>query len=356
MRKRLIVTIALQIALILFGQSVNACTDFQIKSKDGVIIVGRSLEWGADMKSQLRFHSRQEKFQSDAPSGRPGLEWRSKYGYVAADCYGLNVCIDGMNEEGLSVGGLWFPGAEYPNVFQSATKALNVIDMGDWILGNFADVDEMKSALINVHVWGKGMPQLKGSLPTMHFALHDVRGHNAVIEFTNGHMKVYENPNGVLTNAPSFDWHLTNLRNYLSINPANPKPVMIEGTVLAPPGQGSGFLGIPGDWTPPSRFVRTTTMLHFAKPPFDAASGVNLAEHILNSVDIPLGDIRPEGGDLSESDYTQWILIKDLSNKILYFRSYRHLNLKSIDLKKINFEAGASNRKIPIDSETLKME
>ena len=192
------------------------------------------------------------------------------------------------------------------------------------------------------------MPQLSGALPTMHFALHDQQGHSAVVEFIKGSMKIYDNPNGVLTNAPAFDWHMTNLCNYLTVNPANPRPLIIEGTVLSPPGQGSGFLGIPGDWTPPSRFVRTTAMLHYAKPAVDAVHGINLAEHILNSVDIPVGAVRPTDGDINKSDYTQWVIIKDLTNKILYFRSYENLTLRSVDLSKLNMSADSAVKPISI--------
>jgi len=184
----------------------------------------------------------------------------------------------------------------------------------------------------------------------MHFALHDVTGKNAVIEYIDGQLKVYDNPNGVLTNAPSFDWHTTNLCNYLNVTPTNPNPITIGGTILSTPGQGSGFLGIPGDWSPPSRFVHTTAILYFAKPAENATQGINLAEHVLNSVDIPIGAIRPSDGDISKSDYTQWVLIKDLTNRILYYRSYENLNLRSIDLKQCDMNAGAKAKVIPIAS------
>ena len=148
MKKRPVLETVFLAVTIIFGQAAMACTDFQIKTKDGAVIVGRSLEWGEDMQSQLRIHPRQEKHQSGAPENKSGLSWQSKYGYVGADCYGLDVCIDGINEKGLSVGGLWFPGAEYGNdISQDNRKiALNVIDMGGWLLGNFATIAEAKNS------------------------------------------------------------------------------------------------------------------------------------------------------------------------------------------------------------------
>ena len=110
---------------------------------------------------------------------------------------------------------------------------------------------------------------------------------------------------------------------------------------MAPVGQGSGFLGIPGDWSPPSRFVKTATYLRFAKETANSLEAVNLAEHFLNAVDIPLGEVRDPGKDTG--DYTQWVVIKDLTQKVFYFRSYGDLVLKMIDLKKLNFDREMKN-------------
>ncbi|MBX9772749.1 MAG: choloylglycine hydrolase family protein [Candidatus Obscuribacterales bacterium] len=326
-----------------------ACTDFQIKTKDGSVIIGRSMEWAVDMKSQLRVHARAEDRTSRSPDGKPATKWQSKYGYVAADAYDLDIVVDGMNEKGLSAEFLWLPEyTTYQTVLAKDSKsALEAGDLGHWILGNFATVADVKANLGRVRVWCKSYEQL-GGIPTMHLALHDAKGNNAVLEFIDGQQKFYENPNGVLTNAPPFEWQSINLRNYLTLKPANPAPIEVRGTVLAPPGQGAGFLGIPGDWTPPSRFVRTSAMVNFAKPVEKSTDGVILAEHILNAVDIPIGDVRAKAGDVDHCDYTQWIIIKDLTNNVVYFRSYENQNLRSIDLRRIDLAAGLKVRMVPI--------
>lgn len=337
------------LALLAISVPALACTDFQIKTKDGSVIIGRSMEWAVDMKSQLRVHARAEDRTSHSPDGKPATKWQSKYGYVAADAYDLDVAVDGMNEKGLSVEFLWLPEyTTYQTVLAKDSKsAMEAIDLGHWILGNFATVAEVKSNLGRVRVWCKPYEQF-GGIPTMHLALHDSKGNNAVLEFIDGQQKFYENPNGVLTNAPPFEWQSINLRNYLTLKPANPAPIEVRGTVLAPPGQGAGFLGIPGDWTPPSRFVRTSAMVNFAKPVDKSTDGVILAEHILNAVDIPIGDVRAKAGDVDHCDYTQWIIIKDLTNNVVYFRSYENQNLRSIDLRRIDLAAGLKVRMVPI--------
>lgn len=327
-------------ALSLTGLALEAsvaCTDFMVKTSDGTKIVGRSMEWGADLKSNIRKYPREQERTSTTPDNKPALSWKSKYGYIALDANNMPLAIDGMNEKGLSVGMLWMPGTIYQDVTATpAANVINLLDLDHWLLGNFTSVAEVKDAMAKVKVWAPQMAEWGGT-PTAHLAVHDASGASAVIEFTNGQQKIYDNTATVLTNAPTFDWHKTNLSNYVNISASNAEPIRVRDTILAPPGQGGGFLGIPGDWTPPSRFVRTCAMLGFAKPVVDAKAGVNLTLHILNAVDIPLGDVRPADKQIDHSDYTQWVVVKDLTNSQFYFRSYDNLNLRKIDLKKLDF-------------------
>jgi choloylglycine hydrolase len=326
--------------LILSGKLL-ACTDFIVQAQDGSIINGRSLEFGLEFQSKIKFFSRNQRITSQAPGQKKGIQWISKYGFLGVTGLGLNFPLDGVNEMGLSFGYLWMPGAtQYPTVPAEQMKnALDFIDLGSWLLGNFSTVDEVKAALESVYVWAHTVPPL--GVPPVHAAIHDAQGRSLVVEFVGGQMKVYENPIGVLTNSPPFDWQMTNLQNYLNLNPENPSPITFKGVSIAPPGQGTGFLGLPGDWSPPSRFVKMATFLRFAKQVASGIGAVNLAEHLLNSVDIALGLVRDPGKDTG--DYTQWIVIKDLTQKILYFRSYHDLTLKMIDLKKLDFTKDVKN-------------
>ena len=105
---------------------------------------------------------------------------------------------------------------------------------------------------------------------------------------------------------------------------------------VKPFGQGSGWLGFPGDWTPPSRFIRIAQITNNVYPVKDAQSALSLCVHIINNVDIPLGVIREKHADGSVvSELTQWTVFKDLTNKVLYFKTYENANLRAIDLKKL---------------------
>ena len=80
-------------------------------------------------------------------------------------------------------------------------------------------------------------------------------------------MNVYESKVGVLTNSPEYPWHLVNLRNYVNLRPEPAASVELGGEKLTPVGSGSGLLGIPGDYTPPSRFVRAAFLLNNSRVP-----------------------------------------------------------------------------------------
>lgn len=323
-----------------------ACTDFVVVTKDRTFVNGRSLEFAMDLQSKLKVFPRNQKMSSQGPDRRKGTEWVSKYGYLGVTAMGMNFSMDGLNEMGLSFGLLWLPGwTQYPTVApEEMKKALDFVDLGAWLLGNFATVAEIKEGLKGVRIWGHPVPPLPG-IPPVHVAIHDAKGNHLVLEFIKGEVKVYDNPNTVLTNSPPFDWHVINLDNYINLNALNAGPVNLNGMVLNAPGQGSGLLGIPGDWTPPSRFVRMTTFLRFAEPANDAAGGINLAEHLLNTVDIPIGEVQdPNAG----GDYTQWVVIKDLTHRVFYFRSYYDLCLKMVDMKKLNFDTGSGSKTVSL--------
>jgi len=338
----------LTIGLCLFSQLAFACTDFLVKTADGMLINGRSLEFGTPLPAEMRVFPRGDRRSSQAPDGSQGVEWTSRYGFAAATSLLPDCVVDGMNEAGLSFGALWLPGTQYQTIGpEDAGMALDFVEMGCWILGQFATVAEVKEALKNVRIWGHPVQGIAGTAP-LHLALHDTKGKSLVVEFVKGEMKIYDNPNGVLTNYPTFDWQIVNLQNYLTLSPVNASSVSWNGGSMGPTGQGSGLFGIPGDWTPPSRFVRTTALLRFAKPAENAMEGVNLAEHLLNAVDIPLGDIREKKNSFA-GDYTQWAVIKDLSNKVFYFRSYKDLALKFVDLKKLNFNQRAMSQSLSFD-------
>ena len=120
---------------------------------------------------------------------------------------------------------------------------------------------------------------------------------------------------------------MINLRNYIELKNTAHEALHLGKDVFTPIGHGGGLLGTPGDLTPPSRLVRAATLTHFADPVKTSDEAVNLAIHILNTVDIPHG--------VADKDYTNWIVAKDLTHKALYYRTYNDLTVRVIYLDKV---------------------
>jgi choloylglycine hydrolase len=329
------------------------CTDFILKARDGSVINARTNEFAIPANSSIVFVPAGKNFSSTAPDGQKGLSWQSRYGFLGLNGMGMNdKFVDGMNEKGLSAGQLLFLESRYESIDASqAGIALSNIDMCAWILGNFSTVDEVKRALPGIRVWMQNIEQLKSPLP-LHVAIHDAKGNSMVLEFINGEKRIYDNPAGVMTNMPELPWHLTNLRTYANLNPYNAPQRTIAGTSVKPIGQGSGWLGLPGDWTPTSRFVRITEMVNSTFPPADAREALSNSIHIINNVDIPFGVIREKMADGSTvCELTQWTIFKDLTNKILYFRTYNNSNLRCIDLARLSaLHQGGPNLELPVNT------
>lgn len=340
------------VLLVLFlSPSAYSCTNFFLKASDGTVVNARTMEFGTNLKSRILIVARDQQFQSSAPKNNKGLSWQNKYGYLAIDVLGnKEVIVDGQNEKGLSLGGLWMPqSTTYKTPTEEEYKqSLAITQFGAWALGNFATVDEVKEAVNNIIVWGDYLEELK-TVPPMHIAITDAKGQAIVIEFIDGKTTVHDNKSGVLTNEPNFQWQRTNLKNYINLTPYNPAPVTVDGITYSATGQGSGMKGLPGDWTPPSRFVKSSLMLASVDKPKSAQETVQLAQHIMNNFDIPKGVIRDR--TRTEQDHTQWTVFKDLTNGRLYYKSYNDSQLRMIDLKQLKFDGSIAYKAIPIQQD-----
>jgi choloylglycine hydrolase len=254
------------------------------------------------LNSTIRLHPKEQKRISKAPDGSIGLEWTNLHGFIAVHVFRLDCVVDGMNEKGLSFAYLWMDGAEYCEVPpDKMNKALAFENIGAWILGNFSTVEEVKENLPEVFIWGYPVQPL-GLTPPLHISLHDAAGNSLVIEFIQGHIKTYDNFLGLLTNDPPFEIQIEKLED--------------------------------GE---PSRFSEIAAMQRFILSPKDAKAGILLAYHLLNRLEVPYGDLRELKSNNNKFHYTLWSTVKDLTNKLFYFRTYEQLSLRSIDLKKIDF-------------------
>lgn len=346
---RCIVSLASSLVFAFSVTPTQACTDFRLSATDGTLLITRSMEFGQDLQSNLRSSPRGRLFTTTTPNNKPGLSWNAKYGYVFVDGFNIDASFDGMNEAGLTFEYLYLPGeTEYQTIPEGKdAQAIPYSQFGDWVLANFKSIDEVKAALNSIYVSNQIIPQIGNATLPAHASIYDSSGKGIVVEFYNNKINVYEHI-GIMTNSPKYDWHVTNLRNYINLSPDNPDPVVQKGMTYTSLGQGTGAVGLPGDASPPSRFVKIAFMLKNVNKAKNKDELINLAEHIINNVDLPSGFVRSQSEGKTITDTTQWVVFKDITHKKFYYRTYKDMTLQMLDMDKVNFSEKAPRLKMPI--------
>lgn len=320
-------------AMFLGLSNIDACTGLKLKAKDGSFVHGRTVEFGIYVDTSVVFIPRGYAFTGLTPNGT-GKTYNTKYAMLGAIGFSNLGLLDGINEEGLAVGTFYFPGfaAYTPTTKENQQHSLSPVDFPNWILSQFRSVEEVKNGINNVviaptvyHSWGN-------ETPPFHYIVYDKTGASIVIEPIDGKLVVHNNPIGVLTNSPNFDWHMTNLRNYLNLTPNNVPPVTYDGIKFAPFGQGSGMVGLPGDFNPPSRFVRAVAFSETATPVNNVNEAVFQAFHLLNQFDIPIGIAREVSDGVVHTDYTIVTVVRDPKNLKYYFKTYDDQTIGMVDM------------------------
>ena len=327
-----------------FAKPAPACTSIRLRASDGTVVYARTMEFAIVTNSAVMMVPRGYARTGTTPEGENGLKWTSKYASVGVNNGGdMPFLVDGVNEKGLAIGLLYFPGTVGYMKYHAAEASKTVApwEVGSWILENFATVEEVKQGMGSITVPAVVVKQMD-FVPPLHYVVNDASGKSIAIEYVEEKLYVHDDPLGVMTNSPSFDWQMTNLRNYVNFSIVNVPPVKVGGLTLTGFGQGTGMLGMPGDFTPPSRFVRAVAFSASALPAKTGEEAVLEAFHLMNNFDIPNGVSRQgkkdEHGNIV-ADYTVWTSAADLKAKRYYFRTYENSQIRSVDLMKMPLDA-----------------
>lgn len=323
--------------LLFFLQPIEACTGIKVNIEDGHAVNGRTLEFGVEVQTSVAVIPRGYSFMGTTPMGE-GLSYKAKYAVVGTIAYGTLAIMDGLNEKGLSVGTFYFPGyAGYVETTkENRSQSLSPVDFSNWLLAQFSTLDEVKEGVGEVFIAPTVSKEWGAAPPPFHYIVYDRTGMALVIEPIGGKLVLYDNPLGVLTNSPTFDWHITHLRSFLNLSPNNVGPLDLSGFVLTPIGQGSGLVGLPGDFTPPSRFVRGVFFSANSFPAESSEAAVFSAFHILNQFDIPDGSVRQRKSGSVHRDITQATCVKDPVQLRYYFKTFSDQRVKCVDLNRFD--------------------
>ena len=324
-----------------------ACTGITLRSKDGATVASRTIEWAESvMNTMYVVVPQHQELQSLTPSGMDGIKFKARHGFVGLAVEQKEFIVEGINEKGLSAGLFYFPNyGKYP-VYDAAQKDKSLADfqLVSYVLAECETIDQVKDALSKVRVIN-----IDPRSSTVHWRFTEPSGRQVVLEIVDEVMHFYDNPLGVFTNSPGIEWQWTNLNNYINLQPGTLPEHDFGPLAMKSFGHGSGLLGLPGDFTPPSRFVRATFFQLTAPQQPDAQHSVFQAFHILNNFDIPTGSEQPWGKASADvPSATQFTVASDLQHTKIYYRTMYNSNIRCIDLKSIDFTKVAYHS-LPLD-------
>ncbi len=243
---------------------------------------------------------------------------------------------EATNEKGLSMVGLNFPGnAKYNEVDENLESVDNIapFELIPWILGQCADLMDVRKLLKRLNVAEIHFSETYPLTP-LHWMISDRTG-SYVLEIVPTGMMVYENPIGVLTNNPPFDYQVTNLCNYLNLSRNVPVNQFSEKLNLKPYSRGMGAMGLPGDLSSASRFVRAA----FAR--WNSVCGdcelesISQFFHILGSVEQQRGCVQL-GKD--EYEITLYSSCCNTDRGIYYYKTYENSQITAVDMHRENLD------------------
>lgn len=242
---------------------------------------------------------------------------------------------DATNEKGLSMAGLNFPGNADYKPEDPARDNVTPFEFIPWILGQCATVSEARDKLSRLSLLKEDFnPQLP--LSPLHWMISD-RDESIVVESVREGLKIYDNPVGVMTNNPAFDFHLLNLANYMGLTRDEPVSRFSQELTLKPYSRGMGAIGLPGDLSSASRFVKAA----FTK--LNSLSGQSESEsisqffHILASVAQQRGCCRVENG----FEYTIYSSCCNTDKGIYYYTTYENSQITGVDMHRENLDGTA---------------
>ncbi len=268
--------------------------------------------------------------------------------FVASD---YPLYYDAINEKGLGMAGLNFPGSADYKEIDSNKDNIAPFEFIPWILANCANLNEAKELLSRINIANINFSE---ELPTspLHWIIADKQG-SITVESVKEGLKIYDNPVGVLTNNPTFDIHMFNLNNYMGLSIEPPQNNFAKDLKLNIYSKGLGGLGLPGDLSSASRFVKAT----FTK--MNSLSGESESESISQFFQI-LGSVNQQRGlvHMGEDKYeiTIYSSCCNMDKGIYYYTTYENSQITGVDMHKENLDGSHLINYELIEGQQIKMQ
>ncbi len=201
---------------------------------------------------------------------------------------------DAMNEEGLSMAGLNFPGNAVYNEEREGFFNVASFELIPFVLSKCKSVGEARELLLRTNITRDSFSEKLPTTP-LHFIISD-KYESITVEPLSGGLRIYDNPFGVLANNPTFDFHITYLANFMGLSSESPKNNLCPEIKLDRYSRGMGAVGLPGDYSSSSRFVRAVFAKNHTTHKDDEAGEVNRFFHIMDTVSVPCGCVKTDEG------------------------------------------------------------
>lgn len=342
------------------------CTSLTYADSNADRYLGRTLELDVDETYVITFIPVGQEFSSQVP-GHDTASYTAKHPFIAVTAparmptksapLGPNdlKVIEGLNLAGVTCSLLAYPTAGGVAEAAATTNALlEATDIGAWILASFGSVAEVKEGLKEQPINLTRLAMV-GNLPfPFHIVVHDNSGASVVIEWQHGSETVHDNPVGVMTNGPEFQWHLTNLGNWTHLTNVDASSATFGDLEVRQPDSGIATAALPASNTSVGRFIRAVFYATFTERAGDANTAMLALARIMDNFDRPRGvTVDPKTGaegisfqgqsrDASAppTEYTSWTNLSDLAHHRFMLRTYDAFGYSSFDLAKLAEQDG----------------
>lgn len=323
------------------------CSAVSWETMDGKHLWGRNFDFNRLAKgTNVFFIPAKTPYQicpEEEPTGKGDRERKTIYGIIGI---GVSLSLDcpifyeGMNEEGLMGGQLYY--REFADFSRETNEERTPVApplLVTYLLATCGDVGEVAREMKeNIQL---AMQPIFGSVPPLHWMFTDKQGRSIVIESRKEGLFLYEDAMGVLTNSPGYDWHCTNLLNYMHIRDEDYGKGVINSHVLNPCFSGSGALGLPGDCSSPSRFVRLAFLKEYMQKGRNEEEGVVGLFHMMGHVSFPAGLVKVgQIGEITEIeeglvpyDYTVYTAVMCAESLSFYWTTYENQQIRCVDMR-----------------------
>lgn len=304
------------------------CTAVTYKTKDHYF--GRTLDYEISYQESITVTPRNYPFFFRRAGKLP-----THYAMIgmATVSGGYPLYYEATNEKGLSMAGLNFPdNADYKPEMEGKDN-ISPFEFIPWILGQCANLAEARELLsrinlVNIH-FSENYP-----LSPLHWMISD-RNASITVESVKEGLNVYENPVGVLTNNPPFDFQMYNLSNYMSLTREAPVNSFASGLDLKAYSRGMGGMGLPGDLSSASRFVKAAFTKMNSLSGDSESESISQFFHILGSVTQQRGCVHMGSEKYEITIYTSCC---NTDKGIYYYTTYENSQISGVDMHRENLD------------------